>query len=146
MIKIVRDYNHYILHKCHILCQIMLFVLNGWHDLTRCISYITSIILLIKIHSIQKYSNAHNRRQDNEGFWLWLPSSRGSYFAPQNQVLLSEVKNGTFTFFELVGSLPLTLNQNLTLGTEIWISGIEKDEFKSKNRVKLKKQWLSKSA
>lgn len=35
IVKIVRDYNYYILHKCHILCQIMLFVLNGWHALTK---------------------------------------------------------------------------------------------------------------
>lgn len=35
IVKIIRDYNYYILHKCHFLCQIMLFVINGWHDLTK---------------------------------------------------------------------------------------------------------------
>lgn len=36
--------------------------------------------------------------------------------------------------------MPLILNQDLTLGTEIQISGIEKDELESRNRIKLKKQ------
>lgn len=122
------------------LCQIMLFVLNGCHDLTKEDAFHTLPVSFSASKStVFRNSNAHNRRQDNEGFWLWLPSSGGSYFAPQNYGLLAKVRNFTFTFFELVGSLSLTLNQNLTLGTEIWMSGIEKDQFKSKNRVKLKK-------
>lgn len=52
----------------------------------------------------------------------------------------AKVKTGIFTLFESVGSLPLILNQDLTLGTEIQISGIEKDELESRNRIKLKKQ------
>lgn len=40
------------------------------------------------------------------------------------------MKNGTYTFLELVESLPLTPNQNLTLGIEIWISGREKMSLK----------------